>query len=156
MLNVAAALSHPAPIRDPFEPNDDVDEVDPDGVRYVSNAPALTTVSRRTGRIDARVDAYEDPRDVYRVWLPANRRFTATLRSSTDGDLALYGTAATSVSGRIATAGRLALAGTRGTTERLRFLNGKRGRWAYVVVRPRSGTLDATYRLDVTSAAVAR
>ena len=156
MLNVAAALSYPTPVRDPYEPNDDIDEVDPDGNRYVSNAPPLTTKSRRTSRTDARVDTYEDPRDVYRVWLPANRRFTATLRSSTDGDLALYGTSASSVSGRFATTGRLAVAGTRGTTERLHFANGKRGRWAYVVVRPRAGTLDATYRLDVTSTAVAR
>jgi hypothetical protein len=156
MLNVAAALSYPTPVRDPYEPNDDIDEADPDGNRHLSNAPPLTTKSRRTSRIDARVDAYEDPRDVYRVWLPANRRFTATLRSSTDGDLALYGTSASSVSGRFASTGRLAVVGTRGTTERLLFLNGKRGRWAYLVVRPRAGTLDATYRLDLTSTAVAR
>ena len=36
MLNVAAALALPTPIRDPFEPNDDIDEVDPSGDRYLS------------------------------------------------------------------------------------------------------------------------
>ena len=30
MLDVAAALAYPAPVRDPFEPNDDVDFVQPD------------------------------------------------------------------------------------------------------------------------------
>ena len=40
MLNVAAALALPAPTRDPFEPNDDVDQVNPNGDRYVSKRAA--------------------------------------------------------------------------------------------------------------------
>ena len=67
----AAALALATPIRDPYEPNDDVDEVDPNGDRYLSKAPALTTSSRLAARISGRLDAYEDPRDVFRVWLPA-------------------------------------------------------------------------------------
>ena len=50
MLNVAAALALPAPIRDPYEPNDDVDEADPNGDRYVSKAPSLTTPTKRSAR----------------------------------------------------------------------------------------------------------
>jgi hypothetical protein len=111
----------------------------------------LTTTSRRTTRIVGRVDAYEDPRDLYRVWLPAGHRFAATLTSSSDGDLALYSGTAPSVVGRFATTGRLAVASTRGTSERLVYANGKRGRWAYVVVRLPVGTLDATYQLRVSS-----
>ena len=58
--------------------------------------------------------------------------------------------------GRLATTGRLATARTRGTIERLRLANGKRGRWAYIVVQLPSGRFDANYRLDVTSAAIPR
>jgi hypothetical protein len=151
MLNVAAALALPAPIRDLYEPNDDIDQVDPNGDRYEANAPALTTPSRRTARIAGRIDRYEDPRDVYRVWLPARSRFTATLTATTDGDLALYAASARSVVGRFATDGRLASAATRGTGERLAFTNTRKGRWAYVVVTPSPRTLDATYRLALAS-----
>jgi subtilisin family serine protease len=153
MLNVAAALALPAPIRDPYEPNDDIDEVDPNGDRYESKAPPLTTQARRTTRIAGRIDTYEDPRDVYRVWLPASSTFTGTLTATTDGDLALYAAGAASVVGRFATSGRLATVSTRGTGERLSYRNAKRGRWAYVVVKPGAGTLDATYSLRVTSSA---
>ena len=132
-------------------PNDDIDEVNPDGDRYVSGAPSLTTPSRRATRLVGTVDLYEDARDVYRVWLPANRTFVATLRSNTDGDLALFNTSASSVSGRFTTTGRLATAATKGTVERLRFRNGARGRWAYILVRPAPGTFDATYRLELAS-----
>lgn len=156
MLNVAAALAFPAPVADPYEPNDDIDEVSPGGDRAVAKAQPLTTATRRTTHIVGRVDAYEDPRDVYRTWLAAGQRLTATLTSSTDGDLALYGSSAPSVVGRFATAGRLAVASTRGTGERLVYANGKRGRWAYVVVRLPSGTLDATYQLRVANTVTSR
>ena len=156
MLNVAAALSYPTPIRDPYEPNDDIDEVSPSGDRYVARVQPLTTTSRRTTRVVGRVDAYEDPRDVYRVWLPAGHRFSATLTSSPDGDLALYSSSAPSVVGRFATTGRLAVASTRGTNERLVYANGKRGRWAYIVVRLPGRTLDATYQLRVSSSLTKR
>ena len=156
MLNVAAALALPAPVADPYEPNDDIDEVSPDGDRAVAKAQPLTTTTRRATRIVGSVDAYEDPRDVYRTWLAAGQRFSATLTSSTDGDLALYATSAPSAVGRFATTGRLAVASTRGTSERLVYANGKRGRWAYVVVRLPSGTLDATYQLRVANAVTRR
>jgi hypothetical protein len=152
MLNVAAALALPAPIRDPYEPNDDIDQVSPNGDRYVSNQPALSTVTKRSARIAGRVDRYEDPRDVFRVWLPAASRVTATLTASSDGDLALYSTTARSVVGRFATDGRLAVAATKGARERLVYTNKAKGRWAYVAVQPGSGALDASYTLAVASA----
>jgi hypothetical protein len=147
MLNVAAALALPAPIPDPYEPNDDIDQVDPNGDRYVSKEPALTTPSRRSTRIAGRVDRYEDPRDVFRVWLPAGARVTATLTATTDGDLALYSTGARTVGGRYATDGRLAVAATKGTRERLTYVNKGKGRWAYVAVKPGASARDATYTL---------
>jgi Subtilase family len=156
MLNVAAALALPTPIPDPYEPNDDIDEVDPNGDSYISKAPSLTTQTRRSGRISGRIDAYEDPRDVYRVWLPAASNVTATLTASTDGDLSLYAATAQTVVGRFATSGRLAIASARGTGDRLAFRNAKRGRWAFIVVKPGAGTLDATYSLRLASAAAKR
>ena len=120
MSNVAAALALPVPIRDPFEPNDDIDEVDPNGDRYVSKERRAHDVSRRSARIAGRVDRYEDPRDVYRVWLPAGAHVTATLTRRPNGDLALYSATAKTVVGRYATDGRLAVATAKGTRERLR------------------------------------
>jgi subtilisin family serine protease len=152
MLNVAAALALPPPIRDPFEPNDDIDQVDPNGARYVSKEPALSTSSKRSARIAGRVDRYEDPRDVFRVWLPAATRVTATLTASSDGDLALYSASAKSVVGRFAIDGRLAVAASKGTRERLVYTNKGKGRWAYVAVQPGANALDATYTLAVASA----
>ena len=153
MLDVGRALGLAAPIRDPFEPNDDVEEVDPNGNRFLGQVPPLTTQTRRTGRVAGTVDGYEDPRDVFRVWLPARTQVTATLTGSANGDLALYSTAALSVSGRFATTGRLATAATSGTTERLRLRNTARGRWAYIVVKLPATTPDLTYRLAITASA---
>lgn len=155
LLNVAAALALPAPVRDPFEPNDDIEEVDPNGDRFLGQVPPLTTTSRKSARIAGTVDGFEDPRDVFRVWLPARSRVTATLKASANADLALFSTAAPSVSGRFATAGRLATASAKGTTELLRLRNTGKGRWAYVVVRLPAATLDATYELAVSSARTA-
>ncbi|HET7513224.1 MAG TPA: S8 family serine peptidase [Gaiella sp.] len=155
MLNVAAALALPAPIRDTFEPNDDIDQVDPNGDRYVSKQPPLSTVAKRSARIAGRIDRYEDPRDVFRVWLPGASRVTATLAASSNGDLALYSTAARSVVGRFATDGRLTVAASKGSRERLVYVNRGKGRWAYLAVQPGSGALDASYTLAVASGPIA-
>ena len=50
------ALALPTPIRDPFEPNDDIEQVDPNGDRYVSKQPPLSTVAKRSARIAGRID----------------------------------------------------------------------------------------------------
>ena len=154
MLNVAAALALPTPVRDLYEPNDDIDEVDPNANDYLSKQPALTTATKRSSRVAGRIDRYEDPQDVYRVWLPARVRVTATLTASTDGDLALYSTAARTVVGRFAKDGRLGLATTKGTHERLVFANTGKGRWGYVVVKPGVRALDASYSLAMGSAKI--
>ncbi len=152
MLNLPAALALPSPIKDPYEPNDDVDEVSPDGDRNFRKAPPLTTVARQSSTISGRVDAYEDPRDVYRVWLPKGRRVTFRLTGTADADLSLHGANAQTVSGRFSAAGRLAQATARGLSERLVYVNRGAGRWAYVTVRLPARTADTTYRLVASSA----
>jgi subtilisin family serine protease len=72
MLNIPAALTAPAPPVDPEEPNDNVDQVKP-GRRFTDGEPALTTAAKPSGRIFAHVDGSEDPRDVYRIWIPPHR-----------------------------------------------------------------------------------
>jgi subtilisin family serine protease len=150
-LDVAAALAMPAPVRDPFEPNDDIDEVDPAHDLYLSKEPPLTTRTRRQGRIAGRVDTWEDPRDVFRVWLPARRRLVAVLRATDDGELSLFSQTASTVVGRFAKTGRLARTSTAARTQRLVFDNKRSGRWAYLAVTLPATTTSTTYRLAVTS-----
>ena len=76
ILDIASALSAPAPIRDPSEPNDSIDHVTADGLLHRATPP-LTTRFRGRNAITARLDAADDPRDVYRVWVPARRRVIA-------------------------------------------------------------------------------
>jgi subtilisin family serine protease len=151
VLDVGAALSLPAPTRDPGEPNDDMDNVDPNGDRNYVARPPLTTATTTRAAFSARVDRWEDPRDIYRLWLPARKRVTITATSAADVDLGLYRTGVPTVVGPSATDYRLARARTRGTTERLVFQNPGAGRWAYVAVSPHRSSLDATYRLVITS-----
>ena len=152
MLDVRAALALPSPVKDPFEPNDDVEEVDPNGDRNLAKAPPLTTRTKQSARIGGRVDAFEDPLDVYRVWLPAGRRVTFQLTGSADADLALHRAKVRTVSGRFSSTGRLGQATGQGTTDRLVFTNPGAGRWAYISVRLPARTPDATYQLRASAA----
>jgi hypothetical protein len=81
LLDIPAALTRPAPTRDPLEPNDAVEQVRPNGL-FTTPKPPLTHPSRGRASVAARVDVAEDPRDVYRVWVPAGRRVVASLRSA--------------------------------------------------------------------------
>ncbi len=144
VLDVRKALSYPAPVRDPLEPNDDLNLVDPSSADAVG-VPALTSRSRTTATIRARFDLVEDPRDVYRVWVPKGRTLVATT-SGIDLDLSLWRPGTLSVS---SATGRLARAATRGTTETLRYANTSGGRYLYLAVTPPRGKLSGTYTLTV-------
>ena len=156
LLDVAAALALPASINDLFEPNDDIDEVDPARDMYLSKQPPLTTSAKRLGKVAGRVDEWEDPRDVFRVWLPARRRVVATLKATDNGALSLFTSTAPTVVGRFATSGRLARANASGTTQRLVYDNVGKGRWSYVAVTLPSTTISASYQLSLSSAALKR
>ena len=55
---------------DPLEPNDDIDYVTP-GKTFYNGIPPLTTRAKPSTTLTARLTAFEDPRDVYRVFAPA-------------------------------------------------------------------------------------
>jgi hypothetical protein len=149
LLNVPAALAFSAPVRDPLEPNDDIEFVKVDGF-YDTSVPPLTTPARRATTVRARIDAVEDPRDVYRVWLPKNGRFRATITADTNVDLGLWKGSAISVTQRNAGSDRLARGIKPGTTELLTFTNKGPGRYAFLAVVPPKGVREATYRLRVS------
>ena len=149
LLNVPAALAYPAPVRDPFEPNDDIEFVRPGGL-YDNSIPPLTTPTRRTTKVQARLDGAEDPRDVYRVWLPKNGRIAATLSADANVDLSLWKQDTDSVVERAVGTDRLARAVAPGTTEELTFTNKGPGRYAFLAVVLPKGVSEATYRLRVS------
>ena len=119
------------------------------GGLYDNSLPALTAPAKRTASIQARADRAEDPRDVYRVWLPKNGRFTATLTGNANLDLSLWKQGTVSVIERLVGKDRLARAQLGGTSERLTFTNTGAGRYAYLAVVFGNGAGEATYSLRV-------
>ena len=90
-LDIPGALTVAPPPRDPLEPNEDVTYVKPKGLLRRAARP-LTAVGRKSGAVTARVDFGEDPRDVYRVWIPGRRAASIALQpSGGDVDLAAWG-----------------------------------------------------------------
>ena len=71
------ARSHRRLPSDPDEPNDDVDQIKP-GALFADGRPLLTTPAKPSIRISGRIDQAEDPRDLYRIWVPAHRVVRAT------------------------------------------------------------------------------
>jgi hypothetical protein len=96
ILDVNAALARKAPAADPQEPNEDVYLVKPNGVSRRGHFP-LTAPNRQRAEVRARLDAAEDPVDVYRVWLPAKGRLVATVATSDDVKVEAWGAATKTV-----------------------------------------------------------
>ena len=86
-LDVPLALAVPPPAKDPQEPNEDVTYVKPGGLLRRAATP-LTAAGRKSGGVSARLDFGEDPRDVYRVWIPGRRAASIALQPS-GGDVDL-------------------------------------------------------------------
>jgi hypothetical protein len=148
MLNVPAALAFEAPIPDPREPNDDIAYVQPGGL-FDNALPPLTTSTRPRAAIKARVDRYEDPSDVYRVWLPRNGRFTATLTGNAKLDLTLWKQGTKSIDPRLLGLGRIGLSTRQGKSERLTFTNKRAGHFAYLAITFPAVVTAATYTLKL-------
>ena len=137
LLDIPAALSFPAPRRDPQEPNDRPEEIEPHAV-FANGTPPLTAPGRTTGSITAHVDRMEDPVDLYRVWVPAHR----VLRARSTGSVALRLLRRATKTRPVATA-RHGLATYRNGSER--------GSYLYVEVRPHEAR-EASYNVRVTVA----
>jgi hypothetical protein len=96
-LDIPAALAAAPPPRDPQEPNEDVSYIKPGGILHHAANP-LTFAGHRSGSISARLDRGDDPRDVYRFWVPAGKAASIALQpGSGDADLALWGPKTVSV-----------------------------------------------------------
>jgi subtilisin family serine protease len=147
ILDIEAALAMAAPAKDPYEPNDDAEEVEPHRL-FANGTPPLTTLRRGTATLTARVDRHEDPHDLYRVLVPAHRRVTATTTGSVD--LRIFRRA----NRPLRTKPVAVSAQTGGGAERVSFTNGgARAVYVYAEIRPGKGTLEATYTLAVTTGA---
>lgn len=153
VLDVGAALAAAAPVRDPFEPNESLEQLRPGGLaRGIAPAPALTTKQRRTARLVARLTTNEDPRDVYKIWVPRGWTIAATAQADTDVDLSLWRETARDL--RSAAAGdRVARAATRGPNELLSYRNDAAGAAFWLSVVMPSGVTDAQYSLQLARAA---
>jgi hypothetical protein len=151
LLNVAAALAYPAPPRDPLEPNDDVEFVQPQGASFTGLGP-LTSRARSGATLTARLDRYEDPRDVYRVWIPAGR--TARVTAISKANVALRVWAARTLTVDQSETEDLLGKDARARAGRKQVVvkAAKTGRWAYVDVSlgGRRG-LVAGYSLSVSA-----
>jgi Subtilase family len=120
ILDVAAALAAPTPLADPVEPNDSV-----------ANATPLTTRAAPAKSVSGRVQEFEDPRDIYRFWVPARKRVAIRVAST--------GVGAT-----------VAGVGKNGKAFTLTVRNTKRtGHYSYVVVAPQASVRDSTYTLTL-------
>ena len=104
-LDVTAALATAPPPKDPQEPNEDVSYVKPGGILHRATAP-LTSAGHKSGSIAARLDRGDDPRDVYRLWVPRGKAVSVGLQP-VDGEVAHRAHAASSSgSGRACTTDR--------------------------------------------------
>jgi hypothetical protein len=143
LLDIPAALTAPAPARDPSEPNDDVDQVAPGRLFELGN-PWLTTSGKQSSRISGRIDTTEDPRDLYRIWVPAHRVVRVSVAGGGDATARIWGPRTFSVdeglgSRRRDLKGQLIHGGNKGF-----------GAYAEVLLTGRSRT--ASYVLSVTAA----
>lgn len=80
VIDVAAALALPTPSVDPGEPNDDVGMVKP-GMFFSSGQPPITTAGHLSTRITGTILQAEDPRDLYRIWVPAHRTVRVSINA---------------------------------------------------------------------------
>ncbi len=149
LLNLPAALAAPAPSRDGNEPNDDANQVVPGRDGYHST-PAILRKSETSTRLSGSVDKSEDPRDVYRVWLPRGRRLTARATAGSGAALTLARSSAYTVASLAGSADLLATGSRAAATTTLAYRNTRQGHFALLVVTPRTAAT-TRYALTITT-----
>jgi hypothetical protein len=90
LLNIPAALTAPVPPDDPGEPNDDVEQVKP-GSLFEAGEPPLTTPAKPSIRVAGSIDSAEDPRDFYRIWVPAKQVVRVSVSSAGSAAARIWG-----------------------------------------------------------------
>lgn len=164
-LDIARALTLPPLPPDPYEPNDDVIQIKPNGL-FRSAARPLNAPRRLRATLRGRLDHSEDPRDVYRVWV-AGRRVTAiTISPTADLDLAAWSPQTRSVfeTGPSRRRDLKALSEKRGRArETVRVRNrARRGSYHYVEVYTATANAPGrrvgavSYKLTVSTAPITR
>ena len=142
IVSIPNALNAAPLARDPSEPNDDIDQIRP-GALFADGQPPLTTSTKPSTRIAARIDESEDPRDIYRIWVPAHRVVRATVSAGGDAAARIWGPRTASVGEGILSRRR----DLRGPLIR----GGNKGFVAYVEVLLTGRTTTASYVLSVTA-----
>ena len=140
IVNIPAALGSPAPPRDPDEPNDDVEQVKP-GALFPDGRPLLTSATKPSSRIAGSLDSSEDPRDLYRIWVPARRVVRVSVSAAGDAAARIWGPQTVSVDEGIRSRRR----DLKGPLIR----GGARGEVAYAEVLLTGRTRTASYVLGV-------
>jgi hypothetical protein len=140
IVNIPASIAVPAPPPDPGEPNDDVAQVKP-GRLFGLGEPPLTTTTKPSIGVAATLNASEDPRDLYRIWVPPHRTVRATVSASGSAAARIWGPSTVSVTEILADRRR----DLRGQSIRA----GNRGFSAYVEVLLTGRSADASYLLNV-------
>ena len=157
VLDIPAALARAAPPIDPLEPNDDIDHVRARGIFHAAARP-LTAPGRRRATYAARLHASEDPHDVYRVWIPARRELSMTIRPNANVDASVWAPATRNVLERGAARQRdLVTSSARpgGRPEILRVENRTgRGYYAYLDAFTARGVRTAAYSLGIMARAL--
>lgn len=143
VIDVAAALALPTPSPDPGEPNDDVGMVKP-GLFFSSGEPPITTSGHTSTRLAGTLLEAEDPRDLYRIWVPAHRTVRVSIAARSNATARIWGPKTYSLDEPPALRKR-DLAGPSIT-------GGAVGRYAYVEVELTGRSLSATYELSVRAA----
>lgn len=95
VIDVPAALTRPAPIVDPQEPNDDIFQVN--GRLFPRPSKLLTTHGKPNTRLRARLERSEDPDDVYRVLIPSGKQVSISIFSNGDPGATLWDPLTTTV-----------------------------------------------------------
>jgi subtilisin family serine protease len=142
IVSIPASLAAAPPADDPAEPNDDVAEVKP-GRLFQVGEPPLTTPAKPSVRVAGAVDSAEDPRDFYRIWVPAKKVVRVSVSAAGAAAARIWGPQTISVDEGIFARRR----DLRGTLIR----GGARGAPAYVEVLPTGRSANAHYVLSVTA-----
>ena len=141
IVDIPAALAATPGAIDPSEPNDDIQQVKP-GKLFGLGLPPLTSAAKPSIRIAAGLDSSEDPRDLYRIWVPAAKTVRVSV-TATDG------TAAARIWGPRPSASRSETRRGSATSRARASVPASSGFFAYVEVVLTGRSADAAYTLSV-------